>query len=459
MKNRSQLSLFFLFIFLVLISLVWSCDADDDDDDNDDAAADDDDDNDDSGDDDDQPIEPVYPHREDYEGFTILWLSGTPYEMGKQQGELMMPELGLGIEWLDGIGWLDLLINVFDQMGFIELAYQNSYPDIVEECRGMSDAAGVVGWSMEICLLLNFGDVLVEFLAEGFPSAKDLQPGCTQFAATGQATTDGRLLHARSLDWGKIDFLLDYPVIHVRQPSDGLSHAFVGFPGNLSPYNGINTAGVVSASDEADPLDSTQHDLIGRSHVQLQAQIIMHAASFAEARQMIESVDHMTCELFMVSDAQQAAAFEMSATAVGVRELTDDVVYMTNHFIAPETVNCDADPVSDSSAKRLDRAAQLVAPDGEETHYGDLDLLTMIEILRDRVDPWSHEEYPADAFDNDGSIATNGAIYQMVFDPEKQWFWVAAGNTPVPQQPFVGFSLRRLLGYPDATEPEPLIIE
>ena len=52
MKNHTQPSVFFLLIFLVLISLVWSCNsADDDDDDNDDA--DDDDDNDSGGDDDD----------------------------------------------------------------------------------------------------------------------------------------------------------------------------------------------------------------------------------------------------------------------------------------------------------------------------------------------------------------------------------------------------------------------
>jgi len=460
-----------LFSVLFVLLLAAACGDDDDDDDNDDATADDDsadddatDDDttdDDSADDDDEPWTPVEPHRETYENWTILWLAGTPYEMGLQQGQMMHEELAAGHDWLNTGHLLDIALPILRMLGLVDLAEQNSYPDVLEECRGINDAAADVGFTYEVCLLLNFGDVLVEFLGEGFPPAQAMAPGCTQIAAAGAATVDGRMYHGRSLDWSKIDFLLDYPVIHVRQPDDGQPHAFIGFPGNLSPYSGINAAGLSVASNEADPLDNTMHDRVGRSHVQLVGQLLKHATNLDEAKQMVQEFDHMTVEIITVVDGpnQEAAVFEMSAKHVGVRELSEGVVYTSNHFIAPETVNDDAEPISESSAMRLLRLQQLADPNGEDTLYGDLDPAAMIAILRDRVDPETHEEYGPEVFDNNRAIATNGAIYQIVFDPESLLFWVAAGALPVPAQPFVGFSLGELLGLSDAVPVTPPVYE
>ena len=464
-------------VLATMLMLIAAC-GDDDDDDNDaadDDATDDDtvsgddddnddnDDNDDDNDDDDDDDEwqPVDPHRESHLGWTIVWLAGTPYEMGYQQGELLHDELKAGVDWLNEYHLIDLLLPVARLLGLTDLARENSYPEIVEECEGLVDAAGDVGWSMDLCLLLNFGDVLVEFLSEGFPPAADFAPGCSEIVATGDATVDGRLYHGRILDWSKIDFLLDYPVIFVRQPEIGIPHAYIGFPGNISPYSGINAAGVAVASNEADPLDNTHHDRVGRSHVQMQAMLLKNATSYEDARAFIEEQDHMTVEIITVSDGvnRQGAAFEMTNNLLGVRELEDGVVYATNHFVAPETADADAEPAGESSLLRFDRLAQLVPRDGEDTLYGQIDSETIVAIMRDRINPYTHEQVPADVFDNNGSLATNGAIYQIVFDPENLWFWVAGGEIPVPRQTFVGFSLSELLGLPDAKPVEPAVFE
>jgi len=47
--------------------------------------------------------------------------------------------------------------------------------------------------------------------------------------------------------------------------------------------------------------------------------------------------------------------------------------------------------------------------------------------------------------DDGNSLATNGALYQVIFDPAGLRFWVAAGALPVPDQPLTGFSLAELL--------------
>ncbi|MHA1568293.1 MAG: hypothetical protein ACTSXZ_02385, partial [Alphaproteobacteria bacterium] len=183
-----------LLIFL-LVFVFWAlaaCDDDDDDDDQDDDQSDDDitdddldddtvddDADDDVTDDDTDQWEPVAPHREQRGIWTIVWLAGSAYEMGYQQGDLLHDELAAGIDWLDQYHLIDILLPIARLLGLVDIAYENSYQDIIDECQGLSDAAGDVGWSMDVCMLLNFGDVLVEFLSDGFPPAivNLLRPG------------------------------------------------------------------------------------------------------------------------------------------------------------------------------------------------------------------------------------------------------------------------------------------
>ncbi|MCK9463950.1 MAG: C45 family autoproteolytic acyltransferase/hydrolase, partial [Proteobacteria bacterium] len=343
-------------------------------------------------------------------------------------------------------------------------AASHSYPAVIEECEGMVAAAGDVGWTMELCLLVNFGDVLVEYLGEYLPvkgAGTALAPGCSQLMARGAATADGRLYHARILDWGDIDYLVEFPVIFVREP-DGLNpHVTVGFPGSLSPYTGMNWHGLSIGSNESDPLDGDQHDLVGRSHVQMLGMLLAWADSLDAATSAVLGSDHMTVEQFGMADgtAGEAAAFEMTATAVGVRAPEDDVLWLTNHFVDETTAGLDMEPAGASSLLRFDRLSQLAAPDGVDTRYGEIDPEVLVEILRDRVNPYTFEESSIDDFDNDSSLATNGALYQIVFSPEELVFWVAAGAIPVPQQPFVGFSVGELLGMDGAVAAEPAIIE
>ncbi len=455
-----------LVAILGMLLAALSCASDDDDDSGDDDIADDDadDDSDDDIADDDADDEwtPIDPKREEYEHFTIVWLSGTPYQMGRQHGELLREELAAGVAWLDSMHLIDIVIPIARATGLLDMAYVNAYPDILEECQGLNETAGDIGWTTDLCMLLNFGDVLLEKIGHLIPfkSQRALFPGaCTQVSAMNAATTDGNLYHGRSLDWDEIDFLIDYPVIFVRQPTGGIPHVYIGFPGNLSPYNGMNALGVSTASNEAVPLNDSFTGDSGRSHVQMQAMILKNAATLDEARAFVMNEEHISVEGIMVSDKSGASAFEMTATALGVRDMSEGVVRLTNHFVAAETEDADELPTGDSTRRRYERLIQLTEPGGDESLYGEINSEVMVRILRDRVDPDTGEEQPEDTFDNNRSIATNGAIYQIVFDPTNLWFWVAAGDIPVPLQPFVGFSLGELLELPDAQSVSPTLFE
>ena len=179
---------------------------------------------------DDQELEA---RRETRGRYTVVWLHGTPYEMGQQHARLLTKELKAGLVAINEDLMLKAMFAMSRQLGLLDLARKQSYPDLLEECRGMAEAAKDIGWTEEHCLVLNFGDMVAEFIQYGKPTTADITPACSQVVAAGKATADGRLYHARILDWARIDFILDNPVIFVRQPTGRIPHVVIGFPGNL----------------------------------------------------------------------------------------------------------------------------------------------------------------------------------------------------------------------------------
>ncbi|MCX7944801.1 MAG: C45 family peptidase [Deltaproteobacteria bacterium] len=399
----------------------------------------------------------VEPKKEQIGIFKVVWLKGTPYEMGYQHGTLLRDELKKGLEFIKKDPILSQQEEMARDMGVIDIAIKQSYPEIIEECKGLVDAAKDTGWSYQKCIILNFGDVFMEYLLNGMP-----KQACSQAAVAHNATRDKRLYHGRILDWSKIDYILENPTIFVRQPKGGIPHMYIGFPANLSPYSAMNVEGISIASNEAHPRDVSQTSLEGRSHVQMLAKIVREAHNLDEARDIILKERHMSTEIFMIADGKNktASVFEMTAKHIGERRMdSNGVIYVTNHFLAEETKDYDKEPTKEANILRYDRYAQLLEPNGKDTLYGMLDPENLVKVLRDRINPYTGEESPIDEFDNGKSIATYGALFAIVFDPEKGLVWIAAGKIPVPQQPFVGFSLRKLLGYKDAPEPVPDVIK
>lgn len=399
----------------------------------------------------------VEPKKEQHGIYKVVWLKGTPYEMGFQQGTLLKEELKKGLEFIKNDPLLSQQEQMAKDMGVMDIAIKQSYPEIIEECKGIVDAAKETGWTYQKCIILNFGDVFMEYLLDGMP-----KQACSQAAVAGKATKDGRLYHGRILDWSKIDYILENPTIFVRQPKGGIPHMYIGFPANLSPYSAMNVEGLSMASNEAHPKDVSQTALEGRSHVQMLGRIAREAHNLDEAREIILKERHMSTEIFMIADGKNktASVFEMTAKHIGERRMdANGIIYVTNHFLAEETKDYDKEPTKEANLLRYDRFAQLLEPNGKDSLYGMLDPENLVRVLRDRINPYTGEESPIDEFDNGKSIATYGALFAIVFDPEKGIAWIATGKIPVPQQPFVGFSLKKLLGYPDAPEPEPEVIK
>jgi hypothetical protein len=259
------------------------------------------------------------------------------------------------------------------------------------------------------------------------------------------------------MDWNQIDYIVQNPTIFVRQPTGGVPHVVIGFPGNISPYQGMNAAGITVATNRV-YANSEPAPANGRSGVQLAGEILGHARSLTDARSMVTGTPMLAHLIMGVSDANGAAGeiYEIAPTAVGIRTLDGSVLYETNHYVGATMAGTDIQPPPQHTILRYQRLGELVPKGGDATMYGTLDPSSLVKILRDRVDPATMVTSPP-VFDDGLSIATDGALYEAVFDGSKLQFWVAGGAIPIPGQSFVGFSLSHLLGDASAA-PEVLRI-
>lgn len=393
--------------------------------------------------------QPVESHREDRGIIKVVWLKGTPYEMGYQHGQLLHDEIAS-----IGTDVIHLASFVGKGLALSKLAMNRTYPDLMEECRGLVEATKDIGIDLDVCAMMAYADVFQEIL--GYTLPKEMfWDGCNQFVATGNATTDGRLYHGSSVDNDEkpVPYVINNPVIFVRQPSNGLPHVFVSYPGVIWPNSGMNVAGVTLGLDTAHPRSNEELSLIGRSNVQIMAKILQNATDFAEARTIMETQPRVRANLIMISDgkSKQAGVFEFTGKSLGVRELQDNgVLYVTNHMALPEMYEKQALEVDESSQSRFDRFKQLMEPDQAESYYGKIDAAMMAKILRDRTNPYTGVASPLDVFDDDASPGGNGSLRQAIYEPGALRMWVAAGQPPVPENPFVCFSVGELLGFPDA---------
>lgn len=394
--------------------------------------------------------QPVASHREDHGSIKVIWQQGTPYEMGYQHGQLLHDEIAsLGPDVLGALRFAGR------GLALSYVSTQRSFPDVIEECRGLTAATEDIGMTTDACLVFAYGDVFQELFGNTLPNML-FWNGCSQWVAAGEATVDGRIYHGSTLDndTAPIDYIMNNPVVFVRQPEEGLPHIFITYPGVVWPNWGLNVAGITLGLDSLKPRSADELVLDGYSEVQIMAQILRTATNFTEVREMFEGYPSARANLIMATDgkSKDAAVFEVVGNNVGVRELQENgVLYVTNHALMENVFEQQQKPLNDSTLRRFERFGQLMEPDGISTLYGTIDSAVMAQIGRDRTHPETLEPSPFEVFDDDASPGGNGSLRQGIYDPERLLLWVAAGQPPVPENPFVCFSLGEMLGFPNAT--------
>lgn len=168
---------------------------------------------------------------EEVDGYKVLHLKGTPYEMGYQQGALLKNDIKELVHFLFEVKAKELkaevgginLLNPKRAIGGIAASQKKHVPArFYEEFQGIADGSG-----------LNVQDVIAaNFIPELFH--------CSGFALSGSATKDGTLYHGRILDYGCDWRLQEHAVLTVAEPEGKIPFVNVTYAGFIGSVTGMN---------------------------------------------------------------------------------------------------------------------------------------------------------------------------------------------------------------------------
>jgi hypothetical protein len=159
----------------------------------------------------------------------VVVVRGTPFEMGRQLGQLMRPEIARLAP--AAVAGFKQELKVDDATLDLAWATTAGYTDprVLQQLVGLAEGSG-----QPVRLLQH-----VHCLPLLMPYS------CSSIAAWGKATEDGHLYQTRNLDWSLRAGAHEFPVIVVYLPSEGLPHATPSFAGFIGAHCGLNAAGVV----------------------------------------------------------------------------------------------------------------------------------------------------------------------------------------------------------------------
>jgi hypothetical protein len=234
---------------------------------------------------------------EDHDGTKVLFLAGTPEEMGAQHGHLLKREVGdLVSRVLYGVGVGSSFAQGRWFFGEIEACTARIQPFIDPRyLREMDALAHASGHEAEEIRLANF-----------FPELFH----CSGFALMGSATAGGRIFHGRILDYMKGIGLEKNATVIVAQPDEGYAWVNVGYAGLVGTVTAMNEKQI--SIGEMGGRGEGNWD--GKPMAQLLREVMEHAGTLDEAIEIMRRSPR-TCEYYyVVADGKTHRAAGIAAT-------------------------------------------------------------------------------------------------------------------------------------------------
>ena len=341
---------------------------------------------------------------EQYEGLTILRLSGTPYEMGFRHGQARMEQIRTILRRyadLAGTRW-DQLARLDDALARPELYFG---PDELEELRGIAAGAGVTPQSV---------------IAHNLRLYLDSGPGGVHFAISAGTNAATGLLHAVNEDLPrgiKINDCLER-TIQVRRPQTGYPHVTFGVAGQVGSLSGINSQGL--AVSAAGLLDTSKAESAsaGRLSTVLVKDILEHADNVESALEIVRRNPAGGAWNLCISHHQtdRLCYVEFDGKDLHTRSSVPSII-ASNHRLMRSAL---AGQVPPHSEHRLHRLQELL---GGETP-GSVSLSAAQSALRDRFDRSRGRESKSPTLNTVRRVDNQISI---VMQPAEGLLWVTSG--------------------------------
>jgi predicted choloylglycine hydrolase len=317
------------------------------------------------------------------DGRQLVFMIGSPYEMGFQQGMLLRDSIREYYEsyWHAFRRNVRLLPNWFFKLS-VRRHVKDFPEDELAELEGIAEGADV---SFETVMLLNYGgNVLMRSYAR--------LSACTQFAVWGEATSTGAMIHAKNVDRIHCGVAHRFIVMAFYKPSQGYMFITPQYAGSIEAMMAMNEKGITVSLNRSAAHESSARGL--PDHL-LCRRIAMQASSLAEALELVESSQRVQTSGFqlMISDGKtnECVVVEMAGRRFAVVRPQRHYQLVTNHFQNVEMQALQRKTLSASSSTfRYERAEELI-----ESQYGQFTADSAISILRDHGDLKSNRDEPS----------------------------------------------------------------
>jgi hypothetical protein len=231
------------------------------------------------------------------EGTRVLFLEGTPEDMGRQHGVLLKAEARALLERvLYGVG----VVSSFEKGRWffreIEQAEARLRPHIdPRQLRELDALAAAAGLPKEEVRLANV-----------FPELFH----CSGFALFGEATADGALYHGRILDYLRGVGLEPNATVMVLKPDQGHAWVNIGYAGFIGSVTAMNEKQIALGEMGG----RGEGDWDGKPMAQLVREVMENAGTLDEAVEIMRRGPR-TCEYYyVISDGKTRQAVGIAAT-------------------------------------------------------------------------------------------------------------------------------------------------
>ncbi len=394
-------------------------------------------------------------------------LKGSYYEMGVQQGRM----LAQNIVHVFKTGYIKKAL--WDRGYTPEYVYAQSarmvknIPErFIEETRGIIDGlkkAGITDITFDELLLgttvaeiLHFPANTPPEMGKGFsPDSSEVHavgkadlsavPQCTNFAFWGKWTEDGRILHARNLDWSTKRDVQDDAVIFVYHPVDTKPYMLMGWTGALGSLTGINVHGISVGQATLPTINST---FDGRPCF-ITVRMVLEQDTLEKAVEVVTKGPESTGWNYTITDANthSARAIESDPIIKNVYEANDPKENEeTKHYALPDMIRRTNHPASKEGLVALARrVGPLLKPPLKVESW---EQFRLILVLFTNHNTYQRYDWLGKQFQNqegkgpitiqmalewlaNGPVLNTDTLHSCVFDPKNLTVYASiAGNNP-----------------------------
>lgn len=345
-------------------------------------------------------------------GVTVVYLTGTPYEIGFAHGKLCKNEIMAANQYC----WdaYDKLKNTPDGKWLpLSRSLERYIPEeYIAEMKGIADGAGI---EYDKILFLNTLVTISE------------HSKCFAFSFR---QTESNIITVRQIDISNRIPLWKKMILYIIKPQKGYGFAALLNPGWVSGETGMNEKGI-TVSENNIHIQQTQWDVMPID--QLSRKLLQYSKSIDDVGMILRKQKSYPAKLIFVSSKKTASIFEFANKEIASIDMINGYLAMANHACMIPSKN-----ITSPSTRRLNFGNQFL-----EKNRGNMDIEKAIELVRASRISWRWNP----VVHNRQSI---------IFSPATLDFWIAippeSDYIPASYGPYVGFNLMQEL-YGTGHEP------